>query len=164
MKRYNINFQIAPPNTHRWNSSEWDIRTCKNHFIAVFSTNNPYLPISEWDRLYFQCLITLNIIHNSRVNPSLLACAYLYEPYNFNKSPWHPLELVWFSMTNLTIAHHGAITAHHNGLLGHRLTISYACNYSIPKTVSFLSLIHCNAFQNYLLSKNHDQILSPTSH
>ena len=71
MKKYNIDFQIAPPNMHRQNSIKRAIRTCKNHFISVLSTTNPDLPISEWDCLIFQCLVTLNIIRNSRVNPYL---------------------------------------------------------------------------------------------
>ena len=87
---YNNNFQIVPPNMKQRNSSERAIRTCKNIFIAVFSTTNPDFPISEWNRLVFQCLITLNIIRNFRVSPDLLACAYLCEPYNFNKSPMAP--------------------------------------------------------------------------
>ena len=72
---------------HKQNSSERAIRTCKNHYIAVFSANNPDFPISEWYHQVLQCIITLNIIRKFRVNPDLLACAYLCDPYNFNKSP-----------------------------------------------------------------------------
>ena len=75
---------------HRQNSSELAIRTCKNHYIEVFSTTNKYLPISEWDHQVLQYPITMNLQRNSRVNPSILACTYLYEPYTFNKSPMAP--------------------------------------------------------------------------
>ena len=35
-------------------------------------------------------MITLNLLRNSRVNPALSAYAYLFGPYDFNKSPMAP--------------------------------------------------------------------------
>ena len=35
-------------------------------------------------------MITLNILRNSRVNPDISAYAYLFGPYDFNKSPMIP--------------------------------------------------------------------------
>ena len=35
-------------------------------------------------------MITLKLLRNSRVNPALSACAYLFGPYDFNKSPMAP--------------------------------------------------------------------------
>ena len=72
---------------HRLNAAGQAIQTCKNHFVSGLSTTNTYLPISEWYRLLFQCLITLNLLYNYRVNPALSAYAYLYGTYNFNKYP-----------------------------------------------------------------------------
>ena len=87
MIKYEIDFQLDPPRIHRKNASEWATRTCINHFIAWFSTTDPYFTTSEWDRLLSQCVITLNLLRNSRVNPDLSAYAYLFRPYDFNKSP-----------------------------------------------------------------------------
>ena len=72
---------------HLQNYSERAIRTCKNHSIAVFSTTDTYFTISEWDRQVLQYTITMNLQRKSRVNPDILACTYVYDPYNFNKSP-----------------------------------------------------------------------------
>ena len=87
MKKYEIDFQLDPPHMHRKNAAERAIITYKNHFISGLKTTDPYLPISKWYRLLFQCAITLNFLRNSRVNRALSEYAYLFGPYSFNKSP-----------------------------------------------------------------------------
>ena len=61
------------------------------HLIINFSHYSPpqiQISLSVNGSDYFlKCVITMNILHNSRVNPDLSAYAYLYGPYNFNKSP-----------------------------------------------------------------------------
>ena len=47
-------------------------------------------PTREWDLLLSQWVITLNLLRNSRVHPALSAYAYLFGPYNFNKSTMAP--------------------------------------------------------------------------
>ena len=128
IKKYTIDFQLSPPHMHWKNASEQDIRTCKNYFILGFSTTDPGSPIRKWDQLFSQSLITLNPIHNSRVNPALSAHAYLYGPYGFKDFPWSSLELMWYSKTNLVIARRGVIMAPHIGILVHHLIITYACS------------------------------------
>ena len=90
MEKYEIDFQLAPPHMHRQNAAERAIRTCKNCFIYEFSTTDPDIPISNRDRLISHCVITFNILQNSKVNPALSAYAYLFGPYDFNKSPMVP--------------------------------------------------------------------------
>ena len=90
MKKYEIDLQLAPPHVHRQNSEERSIRTYKNHFISGFLKKDPDFPIIEWDRLLSQCTITFNLLRNSRLNPALSAYAYLFGPYDFNKSPMAP--------------------------------------------------------------------------
>ena len=75
METYEIDFQLDPPHMHRRNAAERAIRTCKNYFISVFSTTDPDFPIIEWDQLLSQCVITLNLLRNSRVNLALSAYA-----------------------------------------------------------------------------------------
>ena len=87
MKKY---FQLAPPYMHRQNAVEWAIITCKNNFISRLATTYPYFPISKWDELFPQCLISLNLLCNSRVNKALSVYAYLFGLYYFNKSPMAP--------------------------------------------------------------------------
>ena len=90
MEKYEIYFQLDPPHMHRQNAAEREIRTRKNHSIYRFSTTYPDFPIIKWDWLLSQCVITVNLLLNSRVNPDLSACAYLFGPYYFNKSPTAP--------------------------------------------------------------------------
>ena len=87
IKKYAIDFQLAPPHMHRQNAAERSIRTYKNNFISGFSTIYKYPPISEWDQLLYPFSITLNLLRNSGVNPALSAYAYLFGPYDFNHSP-----------------------------------------------------------------------------
>ena len=67
-----------------------EIQTCRNHLISGLSTTDPDLTISEWDLLISQCMITLNLLSNYRVNPSLSAYTYLFGPYDYNKSTMAP--------------------------------------------------------------------------
>ena len=45
MKKYTIDFQLAPPYMHRQNVAEQAIKTCKNHFISVLLTTDLCFPI-----------------------------------------------------------------------------------------------------------------------
>ena len=90
MKQYKIDFQLAPPHIHRRNAAEREIQTCKNHFISGFSRTYIYSPIGKWEQLISECMITLNLRNNSMFNPDLSAYAYLFGPYDFNKSPLAP--------------------------------------------------------------------------
>ena len=66
-----IDFQLDPPNIHRRNAAEFDIRTVKNHFIAVLCGTDPKFPMQLWDRILDQVQITLNLLRASRIKPRL---------------------------------------------------------------------------------------------
>ena len=76
MEKYTIDFQLAPAHMHRKNTADRAIRTCKNNLISGLSTTDTDFSISKWDRLLYQRIITLNLIHDSRANPALSAYAY----------------------------------------------------------------------------------------
>ena len=62
MQSLQIDFQLVPPHDHRRLAAEQAIRTFKNHLIAgLCSTNNDF-PMQLWDRLIFQCTLTLNLL------------------------------------------------------------------------------------------------------
>ena len=90
MTEESIQWQLATPYLHRTNAAERAIRTFKNHFLAGLATTHSDFPISEWDRLLPQAVITLNLLRNSRVNPKLSAYSYLFGPYDFNACPMAP--------------------------------------------------------------------------
>jgi hypothetical protein len=85
-----IDFQLAPPQVHRRNAAERAICTFKNHFIAgLCSTNRDFL-LNLWDKLLPQCLITLNLLRRSRINPQLSAQAHMHGAFDFNRTPLAP--------------------------------------------------------------------------
>ena len=90
LKKNNLDYQLVPPNQHRRNAVERAIRTFKNHLLAGLATYDPQFSIHEWGRLLDQAELTINLLRNSRVNPSLSAHAYLSGIHDFNKIPLDP--------------------------------------------------------------------------
>jgi hypothetical protein len=85
-----IDFHLAPPHIHRRNAAERAIRTFKNHFIAGLCSTNPAFPLNLWDKLLPQCLITLNLLRLSRINPQLSAQSHTNDSFDFNRTPLAP--------------------------------------------------------------------------
>jgi hypothetical protein len=85
-----IQFQLTPPHVHRRNAAERAIRTFKNHFIAGLASTDPNFPLSLWDKLIPQAVLTLNLLRASRLNPSLSAHSQLHGTYDYNKNPIAP--------------------------------------------------------------------------
>ena len=71
MKKYTIDFQLTPPHMQRRNEAERAIITSRNHLISGLAMTYPDPPIIQCDQLLPQCLITLNLLHNSRVDTYL---------------------------------------------------------------------------------------------
>jgi hypothetical protein len=85
-----IDFKLAPPHVHRCNAAERTIRTFKNHFITGLCSTNPIFPLNMWEKLLPQCLITLNFLRRSRINPPLSAQAQINGAFDFNRTPLAP--------------------------------------------------------------------------
>ena len=88
--KYDLAYQLVPPHVHRRNTAERAIQCFKNHLLAIIAAADPNFPISEWDRLVGQAVLTLNILRNSRVNCKLSAHAYLFGNFDFNATPLAP--------------------------------------------------------------------------
>ena len=88
--KYNLDYQLVPPHIHRRNAAERAIQVFKNHLLAILATADPNFPISEWDRLVDQAVLTLNLLRNSRVNSKLSSYAYLFGNFDFNATPLAP--------------------------------------------------------------------------
>ena len=89
--KYNVDFQRVPPKEHRTNAAERAIRTFKNHFVSILCTVDSNFPLSEWDRLLPQAILTLNLLRSSRVHPTLSAHASLFGNFDYNRTPLAPL-------------------------------------------------------------------------
>ena len=86
----NERFQLMPPHLHQRNLAERAIQTFKNHFIAGLASVNKKFPVHLWCRLLPHCLLTLNLLRPSRINPKLSAYAQLHDAIKFNRTPLAP--------------------------------------------------------------------------
>ena len=86
-----IQYQLAPPYTHRRNAAERAIRTWKNHFISALCTVDEKFPMHLWDRLIPQATVTLNMLRQCRSNTKLSAYEALEGSYNFDAIPIGPI-------------------------------------------------------------------------
>ena len=89
-EKYNLDYQLVPPHIHRRNAAERAIQVFKNHILAILEAADPNFPISEWDRLLSQAVLTINLLRNSRVNTKLSAHSYLFGNFDFNATPLAP--------------------------------------------------------------------------
>jgi len=85
-----IDFQLAPPDSHRRNAAERAIHTFKNHFIAMLCSCDHDFPLHLWCRLLPQAFITLNLLRGSRINPKLSAYAQVKGQFDYNRTPIGP--------------------------------------------------------------------------
>ena len=90
MSEKQVKLQLVPPGVHRANAAERAIRTLKNHFIAGLSTTDPDFKLHLWDRLIPQCVLTLNLLRASRINPQLSAYAQVWGQFSYNNTPIAP--------------------------------------------------------------------------
>jgi hypothetical protein len=83
-------YQLVEPHNHRVNAAERAIRTFKNHVIAGLCSTDPSFPVSIWDKLVLQAVLTLNLLRTSRLNPKLSAYNQLFGVFDFNRTPLAP--------------------------------------------------------------------------
>ena len=75
--RKNCTIQLVPPDNHRRNLAERAIQTFKNHFKAVIAGVDDTFPMHLWDRLLPQTILTLNLLRQSNVTPTVSAYQYI---------------------------------------------------------------------------------------
>ena len=66
------------------------IETAKHHFIAGMAGTDENYPIREWDRGVAQSQRTLNMLRPCRINPKLLADAFLEGQHDYNAVTFPP--------------------------------------------------------------------------
>jgi hypothetical protein len=90
MDEAGIVFQLAPSHCHRCNATECAIRTFKHHFIAGLCSTNRDFTLNLWYKLLPQCLLTLNLLRRSRINPQFSAEAHMNGAFDLNRTPLAP--------------------------------------------------------------------------
>lgn len=84
-------YQLVPPDMHRRNQAERAIQTGKDHFLAILAGVDPKFPHFMWDHLLPQAEITLNLLRQSRAQPSISAWEHYNGPINYDATPLNPL-------------------------------------------------------------------------
>jgi hypothetical protein len=87
MSIVDIEYQLAPPYSHRRHYADRAIRTLKNHSVAVLCSTNKDFPPHLWDRLLQQALLALNLLQSSYIKRELFAQAQLHGAFNCNRTP-----------------------------------------------------------------------------
>jgi hypothetical protein len=87
----NSNLQLVPPDTHMRNLAERAIQTFKSHFISILAGVDPTFPMYLWDQLLPQTILTLNLLRQSNITPTISAYQHVHGPFDYNKMPLAPL-------------------------------------------------------------------------
>jgi hypothetical protein len=87
----NCTIQLVPPDNHRQNLAERAIQTFKNHFKSLLAGVDDNFPLHLWDRLLPQTILTLNLLRQSNVAPTVSAYQYVHGPFDYNKMPRAPM-------------------------------------------------------------------------
>jgi hypothetical protein len=84
-------YQLIPTHNHHRNCAKKAIQTFKNHFVAILCGADKELPLNLWDLLLPQAENTLNMLHPSRMTPTVSAYTYLWGQHDYNSNPFAPL-------------------------------------------------------------------------
>jgi TfoX/Sxy family transcriptional regulator of competence genes len=87
----NCSIQLVPPDNHRRNLAERAIQTFKSHFKSVLAGVDDSFPMRLWDKLLPQTILTLNLLRQSNVAPTVSAYQYVHGTFDYNKMPLAPL-------------------------------------------------------------------------
>jgi hypothetical protein len=86
-----ISADRVPPGQHRRNKAERAIETGKHHIIAALAGTDPHFPLKGVKHMMPQIELTLNLLRQSRKDPSISAWEHVHGTYDFNAWPLGPL-------------------------------------------------------------------------
>ncbi len=87
----NCTIQLVPPDKHRSNLAERAIQTFKNHFKAILAGVDNSFPMQLWDKLPPQTVLTLNLLRQSNIAPTVSAYQYVHGNFDYTKTPRAPM-------------------------------------------------------------------------
>jgi hypothetical protein len=87
----NCTMQLVPPGNHQQNLAERAIQTFKNHFKAITAGVVNNFPMNLWDRLLSQTVLTLNLLRQSNIAPTVSAYQYIHGAFAYNKMSMAPM-------------------------------------------------------------------------
>jgi hypothetical protein len=89
--KWRVRYQLAPLDVHHCNAAKQAIQTFKSHFLAIIAGLPPAFQRYLWDLLLPQTELTLNLLRQSSVTPSMSAWEHFNGPFNYNATPLLPL-------------------------------------------------------------------------
>eukprot|EP00804_Cyclotella_cryptica_P010308 CCRYP_012223-RA/>CCRYP_012223-RA protein AED:0.11 eAED:0.15 QI:0/0/0/1/0/0.5/2/0/935 len=84
-------YQLVPPNVHRANTAERAIQTFKEHFLSILAGIDISFPNYLWDKLLPQTELTLNLLRQATIAPSLSAWEAFHGAFNYDATPLGPM-------------------------------------------------------------------------
>jgi hypothetical protein len=90
----NCKMQLVPPGDHQQNLAERAIQTFKIHVKATIAGVDDNCPMNLWDRLLPQTALTLNLLRQSNIAPTVSAYQYVHGAFDYNKMPLAPMGCV----------------------------------------------------------------------
>jgi hypothetical protein len=76
---------------HCRNQAEYAIRTINCHFLAILADVDLTFPSHFWGLLLLQAELTLNLLWQSALSPSISVWEFFQGPFDFNKTPLGPV-------------------------------------------------------------------------
>jgi hypothetical protein len=102
LKRYlttnEVECQLVPLHSQRYNTVKRAKRTFKEHVMYGRATIDPDFPMHLWDRLLHQAVLTLSVWCTSRLSHQMSAAELLCGPFDYTNTPISP-------PCNIIIAH-----------------------------------------------------------
>ena len=90
--KYNgMKYQLVPPHDHRQNIAEKAIQVFKDHFVLVLCVTDKNFPLQLWCQILPHTEHQLNLLHKSRVVPTISAFAHMYGLHYYNSHSLSPL-------------------------------------------------------------------------
>jgi hypothetical protein len=89
--KWKAKYQLVPPDVHRCNAAERAIQTFKSHFLAIIADLPPAFPCYLWDLLLPQTELTINLLRQSSITPSMSAWEHFNGPFDYNATLLLPL-------------------------------------------------------------------------
>ena len=84
-------YQMVPPNDHRINVAEIAIRTFKENVLAVLDGVDPNFTKFMWDNLLVQTELTIKLLWQATLNPSMSEWEYFNGDFYYTATPLGPI-------------------------------------------------------------------------
>jgi len=152
LKSEDCQWQFVEPHNHRVNAAERAIQTFKNHFIRGLCTTDQDWPMQLWDQLTTQALITLNLVRQSRIDPTKSAYHQIHgHKFDWNRYPMAPpgtKAVIWLDPEERTSWGTRGIDAWY---CGPSFDHYRNCKFYIPKTRTYRTSASFDLFPQHCM-------------